>query len=241
MAQYCEEAILQGIKCICFTDHVDYNKHDEGYGFYKKQTYFEEFKRIKDKYSDKIALLSGIEFSEPHIYQKEFENLLKHPYDFILGSIHYWINDLFASQMEEKGISLGEAFKKYWEEVYKAVSVGGFDSLAHVDFPKRYYKNSQWNEERMRDIFKVMIKNNISLEINTSSLRKGLSETMPSRDLLYCYEKAGGKNITIGSDAHCANELGKGYEQAIEMLNPVLVNGFYKNRKFIAFSENINE
>jgi len=237
MALYCEEAILQGVKCICFTDHVDYNKNDYGYGFYKPQAYFDEFRRAQYEYSDRITLLSGIEFSEPHIYLKEFEDLSKLPYDFVLGSIHYWIDDLFVSQMEAKGINLEEAFEKYWEEVYKAVSLGGFDSLAHMDFPKRYYKNSLWDENKINDIFKVMVKNNISLEINTSSLRKGLSETMPSKELLYIYEKAGGKNVTIGSDSHSTNELAKGYVQAIEMLTPTMVNGFYKNRRFIAFSE----
>jgi histidinol-phosphatase (PHP family) len=80
-----------------------------------------------------------------------------------------------------------------------------------------------------------MTKNNISLEINTSSLRKGLSETMPSKELLTVYEKAGGVNITVGSDAHSTMDLAKGYDKAIEMLSPALVNGFYRKRKFTAF------
>jgi histidinol-phosphatase (PHP family) len=235
MAEYCEEAIHQGVKYLCFTDHVDYNQNDYGYGFYKPQAYFEEFNRIQDKYSDKITILSGIEFSEPHVYQKEFEELSKLPYDFILGSIHYWIDDLFASQMVAKGITLEEAFEKYWIEVNKAVTCGGFDSLAHMDFPKRYYKDSLWNEDVICDIFKVMVKNNISLEINTSSLRKGLSETMPNRELLRIYEMVAGRNVTIGSDSHSTNELAKGYSEAIEMLTPALVNGFYKNRNFTTF------
>lgn len=67
MAEYCEEAIRQEIKHICFTDHVDYNENDVGYGFYKPQAYFEEFRRAQDRYSDKIMLLCGIEFSEPHL------------------------------------------------------------------------------------------------------------------------------------------------------------------------------
>jgi histidinol-phosphatase (PHP family) len=147
MEEYCEEAINQGVKYLCFTDHVDYNKNYYGYGFYKPQEYFEEFNRIQDKYSDKINLLSGIEFSEPYVYQKEFEKISKLPYDFILGSIHCWIDDMFASELQKRGISLKEAFEKYWIEVYKTVSFGGFDSLAHIDFPKRYYKDSLWDED----------------------------------------------------------------------------------------------
>lgn len=235
MASYCEEAILKGVRYICFTDHVDYNKTDDGYGYYKPEAYYDEFRRVQDLYSDKVELLCGIEFSEPHLYPGEFETITKLNYDFILGSIHYWFDDLFASELQKKGITLEDAFERYWKEVYKAVSFGGFDSLAHIDFPKRYYKDCISDEDTMYDIFKMMVKNNISLEINTSSLRKGLNEAMPGRDLLELYEKAGGGKVTIGSDAHKIDELAKGYNEAIAMITPALVNGFYKDRKFIPF------
>lgn len=236
MAKYCDEAVSRGISCICFTDHVDYNKRDYGYGFYNPSAFFEEFHRIREVYGENIKLLCGIEFSEPHLYRKEFESLCGLPYDFVLGSVHYWVDDLFASEMEKNGITLENAFEVYWQEIYKAVSFGEFDSLAHMDFPKRYYKNSVWNENQVSDIFKMMVKNNISLEINTSSLRKGLSETMPCGELLKVYEKVGGRNITIGSDAHSAEELGKGYEHAVGMLSTVMINGFYQKRVFCEFT-----
>lgn len=235
MAEYCEEAIRKGVGYICFTDHVDYNKADYGYGYYNPKAYFEELGRVRDLYSGKLELFSGIEFSEPHLYPKEFEKLSKLPYDFILGSVHYWIDDLFASEIQKKGIPLEEAFGKYWAEVDKLVSFGGFDSLAHIDFPKRYYRDCLWYEDSMLDIFKKMVKNNISLEINTSSLRKGMDEAMPGKELLEVYKNAGGRNITIGSDAHGVIYLAGGYDAVIAMLTPGLLNGYYKGRKFIPF------
>ncbi len=235
MEEYCIEAIKEGVSLLCFTDHVDCNKNDMGYGFYKPEEYFAELNRIKDKYSDKVTILSGMEFSEPHIYRSEFDKLSKLPYDFILGSVHFWIDNMFASELLVKGVPLEEAFEKYWIEVLKAVSYGGFDSLAHIDFPKRIYKDSCWDENMISDIFKAMIKNNISLEINTSSLRKELTETMPGKALLALYKQAGGVNVTIGSDAHSSTVLAKGYEEAINMLDASLVNGYYEKRKFFSF------
>jgi len=231
MVQYCEYALRNGVGCICFTDHVDYNKNDYGYGFYEPSAYFEELRRVQDQYSGRLILLSGIEFSEPHVYKKDFEMMCRLPYDFILGSVH-WINDFFPSEMLSKGIKLEAAFEKYWEEVLKAVVYGGFDSLAHIDFPKRYFKACLWDQDQMREIFGTMVKNDLSLEINTSSLRKGLIDTMPGRELLEIYEEAGGRNITIGSDSHSIEELGKGYQEAVQMVGLPLVKGVYRKRKF---------
>lgn len=52
--QYCEKAIEIGLKCICFTDHIDFNKTDYGYGYYDSGKFFAEFDRAREIYSDKI-------------------------------------------------------------------------------------------------------------------------------------------------------------------------------------------
>ena len=52
-----------------------------------------------------------------------------------------------------------------------------------------------------------MINNNICLEINTSSLRKGLTESMPGKEILSIYKSRGGKYVTVGSDAHKPEDL----------------------------------
>ena len=116
--------------------------------------------------------------------------------------------------MIAESISIEISFEKYWEEVYKAVSYGGFDSMAHIDFPKRYYKKCIWTKMQIRDILSAMVKNYIALEINTSSLRKGLAEPMPGKEFLEIYRDVGGINITIGTDAHSPEELASGYECA---------------------------
>ena len=52
-----------------------------------------------------------------------------------------------------------------------------------------------------------MLQKNIVLEINTSSLRKGLSAKMPSDELLEIYKDCGSTFITIGSDLHEVKDL----------------------------------
>ncbi len=233
--EYCQKALDKGVNYICFTDHVDFNKADDGYGFYDSEKFFSEFEKEKDKYSDRINLLCGIEFAEPHVHKREFDEFRKLPYDFILGSIHYWFNDMFPSEMLKKNIPVEATYDRYWEEVYKAVSYGGFDSLAHIDFPKRYCKKCIWNRSQIKDIFKQMISNDIALEINTSSLRKGLTETMPDKEFLLIYEDAGGKKVTVGADTHAVEDLASGYEYANSLISGVMESTVFINRKPVQY------
>lgn len=227
---YCKKAIDIGVECICFTEHVDYNPADSDYGHYQPGLFFDEINRARDKYSDKLRLLSGVEFGEPHIYQKEFDACMKMPFDFILGSVH-WIGDMLPNEMVKNKFPLHKAFEKYWEEMYALVSYGGFDSVAHLDFPKRYFKASHWSGAQLTDIFSEMVKNNLALEINTSSLRKGLAETMPGQELLELYEKTGGTKVTYGSDAHSVSDLAAGYKQAHQLIAGKLESTIYIERK----------
>ncbi|MCK5128279.1 MAG: histidinol-phosphatase HisJ family protein [Clostridiales bacterium] len=233
---YCKKAVELGLEYICFTDHIDFNKADYGYGYYDASLFFKEFNPLKEKYVDNLTLLCGVEFSEPHVYPKEFEMYQKMPYDFILGSIHFWVDDLFPTKMKKSNISAKTAFNRYWQEVYAAVSFGGFDSLAHFDFPKRYYGELLYSEKSIISVCKKMIRNNIAMEINTSTLRQGLDCSMPDKALLDIYKQAGGRYVTFGSDAHSVQELGAGYQHARSLISGNLQNVIYVQRRPIKCS-----
>ena len=56
-----------------------------------------------------------------------------------------------------------------------------------------------------------------ALEINVSGLFKGLGETLPAFDEIKRYHDLGGKYITLGSDAHNINDVGRDIEKGIEL------------------------
>lgn len=206
METYMEVVNKHNVGVICFTDHVDHNPNDYGYQYYDQQKYFHEFKNVSDRYQGNCKILSGIEFSEPHIYVDQLKELQNYPYDYIIGSIH-WIGNLFPCKEVREKYHAEEFYYLYWIEVLKAVQAGGFDCLGHMDFPKRYYENVVYDKEVVKQIFCIMVKKGIVLEINTSSIRKGLSETMPDFELLELYKDCGGRYITTGSDAHYEEDL----------------------------------
>ncbi len=233
MEKYMLKAMECGVKQICFTDHVDLNPNDYGYHYYSPQKYFAVFDKVKEKYRDKIELLSGIEFGEPHLYKEKLCELSEYPYDFIMGSIH-WIGDMFPCQKVREQYSAKEFYSLYWKEVLATVKNGGFDSLGHIDFPKRYYGEIYYTEEMMKEIFSYLLDKNMIMEINTSSLRKGHAETMPGKELLEIYKANGGQYITIGSDAHQVEDLTADYMNAKNLLLEVgLEEVFFRQRKMV--------
>ena len=217
MERYADEAISKGIGTLCFTDHVDLNPNDYGYNYYATDRYFEEYRKVRDKYEGKVQILSGIEFGEPHLYADKLKELSAYPYDYIIGSIH-WIGDMFPCQKVREQYSAKEFYTLYWEEVLKTVKQGGFDALGHIDFPKRYYGEIYYQEAKLREIFKYLLDKEMVIEINTSSLRKGHSETMPGDELLALYKDCGGRYVTIGSDAHEVQDVGGDGETARELM-----------------------
>ena len=56
------------------------------------------------------------------------------------------------------------------------------------------------------------------VEVNTSGLYSPLSATVPGIDFLKAYYNNGGRNISVGSDAHSASHIARGFETAFELL-----------------------
>lgn len=216
MEEACARAAALGLNAVCFTEHQDF---DEAYrDFYKPEAYFAELARLRERYEGRLRILAGLEFEECHKHPAELEQAQKRPYDFILGSVHCWIGDLFASQVKGLGLPLERVYELYWAEVLKMVRHGGFDSVAHLDFPKRYLDDALWYDPAALDeIFSEMRKRGLALEINTSSLRKGCAEAMPGEALLRRYRANGGQYVTLGSDAHYAADIYADVPQARDM------------------------
>lgn len=229
---YCLEAIDKGINIVCFTEHLDGNPVDRGYDYYKRQEFVNDFLLLKEKYKDKVMLLCGLEFSEPHLYQDSLSAYSLLPYDFILGSVHYWYQDMNPSQMVREAVPVDICFDYYWKAVLETAKAGGFDCLGHIDFPKRYYNHLLYDRDMVYEICKALVKNNIYLEINTSPIRRGMNVSMPDRDILSIYKDCGGKFVTIGSDAHSVHDLGADNEYAKALIKELdLVEVVFINRK----------
>ncbi|PWI33439.1 histidinol phosphate phosphatase [Vibrio albus] len=239
MEDVVKKAIALGIQELCFTEHVDHgvkspaltyqkNKMDTGSSCHY-ESYQAEYLRIKEKYSRDISLKFGIEFGiQSHTISEFQQDFNQYPFDFVILSCHQVENQEFWTQEFQNGRTQEEFQTRYYEEILNVIRIyKDYSVLGHLDMIKRYDEYGNYPFDKTKDlvteILKTVIEDGKGIEINTSSFRYGLTDLMPSRDILRLYKELGGKIITIGSDSHQEEHLGYQIE---EVKNELRTLGF---------------
>ena len=221
----CEAAIARGVTEIAFTDHVDFEPADEGYGFYDYAGFMEDVDRARARFGDRLTILAGAEIDFNTRTASEVAAFRgSHDFDFVIGSVHYGENGEIIFPRFFAGRTLDDVFLPYYENIQAAAESGLFDTIGHLDLPQRYappesgpYEPLRY-EAQVRPIFRAIIDRGISFEINTSGLRQAPKSTMPGLDLVRIFAAMGGQTVTIGSDSHVPGTIGAGFETALAML-----------------------
>ncbi len=230
MEELIQRAISIGLKTMCFTEHMDmdYPRQDpDGPVEFVLDTgsYRKKYLEMKDKYSDRIDLLFGVELGlQPHLVDWNNNYVNRYDFDYIIGSAHtIGRSDPYYPSFYE-GRSEREAYVEYFEEALCDIRLfDDMDSFGHLDYVVRYgpNKNREYSYKAYADvidpILRTLIDKGIALEVNSAGYRKGLGEPNPCKDVIIRYKQLGGELITIGSDAHTTSSLSNGFD-AVEAL-----------------------
>ena len=225
MEKSCERALELGLPAIAFTEHADWALVHEGQHSVDIDGYFDAVERCRAKYSD-LRIMTGVELGEPHWYPKETADVLAAgPLDRVLGSIHCIHLDgamLDASQFHKReGIDFPAAVRSYLGEVLAMVESGQpFETLAHLDYPKRYWQEGiapyreQDYEAEIRAILTAAARTGRVLEVNTTR-----GHTLcPDLTVVKWWRQVGGQAVQYGSDAHQPDKVAEGFKVATEMV-----------------------
>ncbi|MCH5156689.1 MAG: histidinol-phosphatase HisJ family protein [Clostridiales bacterium] len=205
MESYVLKALDIGLDAICFTDHIDINKHYNTFATFDFDGRLKEFEQIKKRYGDKLQLFLGFEMGEPHLHPKETAFLRTLKSDIIIGSIHHSLD-----YEPNANVTRRQSERIYDRYVRQMVEEGDFDVLGHIDMLKKYHSDYVGDFEHVCQTLEICVKRNIIPEINTSSLRSGAQEPMPSLVAIEHYKSAGGKYVAVNSDSHSVESLGDG-------------------------------
>ena len=93
-----------------------------------------------------------------------------------------------------------------------------FDIICHLDLPKKFGGNlSPSFDDRLADLLSKTAGRNLAIEVNTSGYDHAAAEAYPSPHILATLNQTG-IAVTIGSDAHRPEEIGRHFGRATEML-----------------------
>ena len=227
MEDSCRAAIAAGVTEIAITDHVDHVPADPGYGYYRPDDYLRELDRVREMFAGTLTVLRGMEvdYNDSTLelvtrFMEKYGEL----YDFVIGSVHYYNNGAMIFPDYFAGRSLDDVYLPYFDQVERAVETGWFDSIGHLDLPKRYAPKTHRDfeperfRERLNPIFDKMIAGGVAFEINTSGLRQTPRTSMPGPAVVRWYVDRGGQLITTGTDSHASQTVGAGLAKTLDML-----------------------
>jgi histidinol-phosphatase (PHP family) len=241
-------AIALKMPVLTFTEHADVNEIQNPMLEVRSllRGYKEAFPQLKAKYAGQIELLAGIELGQPYYDILYTENMLKESdLDYVLCSLH--VSKGFGDYYDMKydRVDVLALLDSYFFELLEMVSWGRFDALAHITYPLRYIVGREGLAVELSDyadaidkVLKKLIDSGIALEVNTSGLNKPYyGRTDPWFEIIERYYALGGRLLTLGSDAHNAENLRFGFEDVIPRLRNIGFGklAYFKKRKPIFY------
>ncbi|MGV9168680.1 MAG: histidinol-phosphatase HisJ family protein [Promethearchaeia archaeon] len=240
--EFCDAAVGKGLRHICFTTHVDTDpfRNDGVVRVGKDEIpttkntwlgpYVETINEAAQIYQEKgLEVRLGVEVD----YYSGFESNLPQEFhtfdwDYVLGATHLLEHKALSLEDEATGIfskyKVDELGELYYGKLVDCIKSGFFDAIAHIDIYRRYGELFYGEEVRtlwkqyVSEIASAMYKANVGFEINTSSFRTGLDDTMPTKEFIQCLHDEGVEIVIVGSDAHSPEYVGYRIDAALRIL-----------------------
>ncbi len=228
--EYVRHAAGNGIGLITFTCHVPID--DERMGGSGIRMAEEQLPRYIDLIAAAaekgealgVKVLTGIEAEispNAEIMDRMDEVLTRHPFDFVLGSLHHPF-PAYRGWLSENGIEEDRAIvDAYFSHLADGARSGRYNSIAHPDVIRIYGTverfEPQEHEPVIRDFLRAVLDSGICLEVNTSGLTKGVFQVHPD-PLILDWAAEMGVPLTIGSDAHRPESVGQKFDEVLPLL-----------------------
>lgn len=223
-----DQGVLEGIG---FTEHVDFMPECGGFGLFHYQDYMSEVSKWKER---GYALYAGAEVDYAQKVDNDIRSALaQNPYDYRIFSIHvvdrlpvstgvsvplYADRNLFLRMLEG-----------YYREVRASLQMKEMDVAGHIGIYQRYLTNEFMEASPLRSLMEeldselaqVCARSDKLIEVNTSGLFSPSGLSLPRREFLEHYYRAGGRFLCMGSDAHNTAQVLRGFGAAGAMLKDI--------------------
>jgi len=224
MEDYIAAARLKGIEEIGFSDHLPMywlpeSERNPGLAMSEQELplYVAKVIKLREEHSD-LSVKIGIEADYIPGNNMALNSLLElYPFDYVLGSVHFvngWAVDNPANKNDYEYLNIDEIYTAYFSYLQSAAQSGLFNIMAHPDLIKKFgYRPKSDLASLHKQTAAIFAKSGVCAEINTAGLRYPASEIYPSLELLRFFKKYG-VPVTVGSDAHLPEQVGKDWNKA---------------------------
>jgi histidinol-phosphatase (PHP family) len=148
-------------------------------------------------------------------------------FDYVVGSVHFLGEGKDAVDDDEWDVWEGrggpeEIWRRYFERLAACARSGLFDILAHPDLVKVWGRARPLPERDLRSFYEPAVEaiaeSGIAVEVSTAGLRKPVGEIYPAPGFAEMCVEAGA-SFALSSDAHQPEQVGFGYDRAVEFLD----------------------
>jgi histidinol-phosphatase (PHP family) len=230
MEATCRRAVEIGLPAVAFTEHADFAGGGHG-GYHPLDVaaYHREVESCRALFPG-LRVLSGVELGEPHRFPAEAAAVLAAgPLDRVLGSIHCVPRNGVLTDVSVAGVLAPECapeiVRAYFAELLALVESGQpFEVLTHLDYPKRYWPHAElpYREEDYREEIRAVLRAAAArgsvLEVNTTRGAEPSRGLCPGPVVLGWWVEAGGRAVSLGSDAHDPSRIAGGFALAAELI-----------------------
>ncbi len=234
------EAIALGLDGLGFSEHF---KSSIGCPYAMKKEdephYFEAVKALKEKYSDKIKIYTGIE--------ADLTSPAPRGFDYVIGSVHYFhLGEEYIDVDESAEIQLDAASKyfggdmiklacHYFDEVASLPEKFDLDIVGHFDLVTKFNEDKSLfdeNDARYKHAGEKAIERladcGAVFEINTGAISRGFrTSPYPGKYFLNIIRECGAR-ITYSSDSHSKDSIACAFNEAIALAKECGFKSMYK-------------
>ena len=228
--EYAHAALDAGLDGICFTDHMPMPAwYDAPWRMRRDQLaqYVADVQDAQAEFAGRLEVRLGLEADFHPGTERYVEEVLgAHPWDYVIGSVHYigaWGFDNPEFRAEYDSRDLGGLYRDYYALAEGAAKSGLFDSIGHLDLPKKFGHRDPDGYAALHAL-DVIAERGLALDFNTAGWRKPVAEAYPAPDLTRAAAERG-IPFVLGSDAHTPQQVGhrftrdlRGLVEAAEIL-----------------------
>jgi histidinol-phosphatase (PHP family) len=239
--EYIESALSKNMREIGFSDHAPMPEAErEGYTMSADEVepYISSIETMRRRYEERIAVRIGFEVDYPLLGSFLDSYFTDSRIDYLIGSCHFidgWAFDHpdYIDEYEKRDID--EIYERYFSIMEGLAGSRLFDVVGHFEIVKKFgFRPTKDFSPAIEKIARILAAGGTAVEINTAGMAHPAREMYPADEIIRILFDCN-VPVTLGSDAHRPEQVGRHFPDAVEKLTRAgyrTISGFSKRKRY---------